>query len=140
MRTPRAGARWTQQRQAIRATYVAYMASPAWLTRRGWWMREHRRRTGTAAVCAVCGSRIQIELHHQEYTRLGRETYDDLTAVCARHHRQLHDIYDACKTWRALGRRAASAGIIAAMRRSAISRESLKERSSRSVPGQNRRP
>lgn len=71
MRTPRTGARWTPQRLARRVAYADYMTSAAWLRRRAWWFREHRRRTGTDPACAVCGALDGLELHHHEYTRLG---------------------------------------------------------------------
>ncbi len=94
------------------------MASAAWLRRRARWFREHRQRTDTDTdpACAVCGTCDGLELHHHEYTRLGHEDYDDLTPLCQLHHRRLHDVYDASKQWRSIGRRAASVGIIAAMR------------------------
>lgn len=117
MRTPRPGGRWTRQRQTTRAAYVRYIASRAWLSRRSWWFAEHRRRTGFPAGCAVCGSAENLELHHHEYSRIGHERFDDLTALCPVDHRRVHDIYDASRQWRTLGRAAASAGIIAALRR-----------------------
>lgn len=119
MRTPRPGSRWTPRRQQARTIYQQYITSPAWMLRRRWWMIEHRCRTGQSAACAVCGSRTDLELHHHDYQRLGRERYEDLVPLCAAHHRHVHDVYDASRTWRRVGRRAASAGIIAAMRTTA---------------------
>lgn len=104
------------QRLTRRAVYTNYMASASWLRRRAWWFREHRRCTREPAECAVCGTTKNLELHHHDYLRLGREAYGDLIALCAAHHRRLHDIYDASHIWRSLGRRAASTGIIRAMR------------------------
>jgi hypothetical protein len=96
--------------------YVAYMTSAAWFSRRRWWLAEHRRRTGTAAVCAVCGD-PDIDLHHLEYT-FGRERYEDLLPLCHVHHSRIHAAWDATPHLRRLGRRAASILLTIRMRSS----------------------
>ena len=42
--------------------------------------------------CAVPGcTRRAVDVHHAEgYGRLGRESLDELVALCERHHDQLH--------------------------------------------------
>jgi hypothetical protein len=76
VRSPRPGSGWSADRRRYRERYHAYMTSAAWFSRRRWWLAEHRTRTGTAAVCAVCGD-PDIDMHHLEYT-FGRERYEDL--------------------------------------------------------------
>lgn len=85
--------------------------------RRGQWLREEQSRTGRPARCAVCGTVDSLELHHLDYERLRCETHEDLVALCAVHHAYLHRVLDASRQWRRLPRRAASAGMIASMRR-----------------------
>ena len=48
--------------------------------------------------------------------RLGREEPEDLVPLCARHHRQLHAIFETSPSWRRLGRATATAGIVARLR------------------------
>ena len=70
-------------------------------------------------MCAACGARWTLKtghLHHVTYMRLGREEPEDLVPLCARHHRQLHAIFDTSQSWRRLGRATATAGIIARLR------------------------
>lgn len=119
MRRPRAGSRWSRARITRRATYAAYMDSAAWQDkRREWydgWVTMHRR----APVCLVCGQRWSLrsgQLHHVTYMRLGAEEQDDLIPLCARHHAQLHEVWDRFSHWRRLGRAAATVGILEMLR------------------------
>lgn len=116
VRQARAGSRWTSARPQQRRDYDAFMASPAWAARRAMWHKEERDRTGESTRCAVCGSQAEIQLHHLDYTRRGREEHSDLVPLCAAHHKQLHDVWDVAYQWRRMGRRAGSMGIIASMR------------------------
>ena len=93
------------------------MRSAAWAATRRVWLATEQERTGHPVVCAVCGANTELELHHLDYDRLGREHHEDLVPLCAGHHEHLHNVLDASREWRRLPRRAASAGIIASMRR-----------------------
>ena len=101
------------------AAYDAYLASKAWKAKRQQWYAAWLTAAGTPPVCAACGARWTLKtghLHHVTYMRLGREEPEDLLPLCARHHRQLHAIFDTSLSWRRLGRAAATAGIIAGFR------------------------
>ena len=115
MRPPRPGSVWTPSRWARRGRYADYVNSPAWARRRRWWFAEHRRRTGQPAVCVVCGN-PEVDLHHLDYAKLGREAYEDLLPVCRVHHDRIHAAWDATPHLRRLGRRTATITLIAAMR------------------------
>ena len=115
MRPPRPGSRWSSTRGRRRTSYDRYMHSAAWTRGRNRWLEQHYTRSEEPPVCVVCGAG-RFELHHLDYDRLGRETYDDLLPLCREHHRALHDAWDASTQWRRLGRRTGSAGIIAQLR------------------------
>jgi hypothetical protein len=120
MRPPRPGSRWSARRLCRRACYAAYIASEDWYTRRRLWYAEHVRITGSQPSCSVCGQPWRLadgDLHHASYDRLGHERHHDLIAMCRAHHQALHDLWDAAPSWRRLGRPHATAGIIAALRR-----------------------
>ena len=115
MRAARPGSVWTTSRSRRRTRYTDYMTSPAWFARRDWWLTEHQRRTGQPATCVVCGA-TDIDLHHLDYQRLGRESYDDLLAICRVHHDRLHAAWDATPHLRRLGRRTATIAVVRGMR------------------------
>lgn len=115
MRAARPGSLWTASRSRRRAKYTDYMTSPAWFARRDWWLTEHQRRTGQPATCVVCGD-PDIDLHHLDYQRLGRETYEDMLAICRIHHDRLHAAWDANPHLRSLGRRTATIILVSGMR------------------------
>lgn len=116
VRAARPGSRWTASRIRRRAAYDEYMRSPEWAALRREWFEEERS-TGAPAACAVCGATTTLELHHLDYQRLGAERHEDLVALCAEHHKRVHDVLDASSQWRRLPRRTASMGIIATMSR-----------------------
>ena len=120
MRRPRPGSRWSRGRITRRARYAAYMGSVAWQEKRRYWYQHWRSTHHSAPVCLVCGCRWSLrsgQLHHVTYMRLGNEEPDDLVPLCAAHHARLHQIWDGSSQWRALGRAAATYGIIALLRR-----------------------
>ena len=120
MRTPRSGSRWSRGRITRRAQYAAYMGSVAWQEKRRGWYQHWTSTHDSAPVCVVCGCRWSLrsgQLHHVTYMRLGAEEPDDLVPLCAAHHARLHELWDASPHWRALGRAAATYGIIALLRR-----------------------
>lgn len=120
MRPPRPGSRWSARRLRRRARYVTYIESPDWYARRALWYVDHLRLTGADPSCAVCGRPWRLhdgDLHHASYDRLGHERHADLIPLCRHDHQALHDLWDACPSWRRRGRALATAGIIAALKR-----------------------
>ncbi len=124
MRPPRADVVWSRARARRRVQYQDYITSPEWFARREWWLREwshrHRARPGANPPgCVVAGCPWSLDagdLHHVTYDRLGAEAFEDLLPMCRTHHRRFHDLYDTYPAWRRMGRRGATAGIIAALR------------------------
>lgn len=128
MRPARADVPWSRGRVRRRRQYGSYITSPAWYRRREEWVAEWHatnkarpageRQSGPA--CLVCDrpwTERTGDLHHVTYDRLGAELFADLVPLCREHHTALHDLYDRSPAWRRLGRRAATHGIIAALRR-----------------------
>lgn len=120
MRDPRPELAWSIGRALARASYRDYMDSPDWRARRRAWHATWLDRHGIGPTCQACGTRwtpLCGDLHHATYTRLGHERFDDLVPLCRADHDALHDILDTAPGWRRLGRPAATAGIIALLRR-----------------------
>jgi hypothetical protein len=96
------------------------MGSVAWQERRHQWYQHWRSTHDCAPVCVVCGCPWSLrsgQLHHVTYMRLGAEEPGDLVPLCPTHHARLHQLWDSSPQWRALGRAAATHGIIAVLRR-----------------------
>ena len=111
-------ARKSRGRDAHRARYATYMASPAWFRRRDEWAREEAARLAPAPIrcrggCGREWSPERDDLHHCDYDRLGDETHEDLWGMCRTCHTQLHDLLDSSKSWRKLPRRTANLHAIA---------------------------
>ena len=118
MRTSRRRDRTTRIRR--RAVYDAYLASQAWRARRKAWYAAWLTSHGTPPVCLVCERAWSLRsghLHHLTYMRIGTEEDRDLVPLCARHHRQLHQVLEGSPSWRALGREQSSLAIIGLLRR-----------------------
>jgi 5-methylcytosine-specific restriction endonuclease McrA len=68
--------------------YADYLRSPAWQDRRAAALIRAGNR------CQVCNSDKRLDVHHRDYSRLGREANGDLTVLCrtchARHHKARH--------------------------------------------------
>jgi hypothetical protein len=62
-----------------------YLSSPEWQSMRKA-VHIHKRHQ-----CEVCGSKSNLEVHHNTYKRLGNENIDDLNLLCRKHHQQIHD-------------------------------------------------
>lgn len=117
MRTSRHRDRATRIRR--RAVYDAYLASHAWRARRKAWYAAWLTAHGTAPVCLVCDRKWGLRsghLHHLTYMRIGAEDDHDLVPLCARHHRQLHEILETRAGWRRVDRRQARIAIIQLLR------------------------
>lgn len=141
MRPARADVPWSRGRVRRRRQYGSYITSPAWYRRREEWLAEwHAANEARPAgerqaepACRVCDrpwTERTGDLHHVTYDRLGAELFDDLVSLCREHHTALHDLYDQSPAWRRLGRRAATHGIIAALRR-----RHMREHENRCGPG-----
>lgn len=65
-------------------SYEAYLRSPHWSN-----VKQAYTRSNRPHVCAVCGT-AHIELHHHDYSKLGIEQPEDLTALCREHHNSVH--------------------------------------------------
>ncbi len=52
-----------------------------------------------AGRCEKCGERARLQLHHLHYESVGRETPEDLTALCDDCHRGCHHDLDG-NFWR----------------------------------------
>jgi hypothetical protein len=62
--------------------YPAYLRTPWWS-----WMREDANADGR---CRLCGSRKQIDVHHNTYARRGFEDVFDLIPLCRLCHSEFH--------------------------------------------------
>ena len=65
--------------------YSRYMSSDLWKQKR------LARIEKDGYKCKLCGSAINLNVHHITYERLGREPLDDLITVCADCHEKLHE-------------------------------------------------
>ena len=121
MRKPRPGSRWSRGRSPggrsttrTSESVARGRRSDAAGTPR--WTSTH----DSAPVCVACGCRWTLksgQLHHVTYMRLGAEEPDDLVPLCATHHLSCTHLGTAPRTGAALGRSAATSGIIAVLRR-----------------------
>lgn len=94
----------TPGRAAAGKRYADWLASPEWHKRRRRWAKEEQRRRGRI-VCALCGARWSQshgDLHHLSYNRMGRESHDDLMAMCRPCHELVHRAIDASRSWQKL--------------------------------------
>ena len=94
----------TPGRAAAGKRYTDWLASPQWHKRRRRWAKEELRRRGRS-VCALCGARGSPppgDLHHPSYSRMGRESHDDLMAMCRPCHELVHRAIDASRSWQKL--------------------------------------
>lgn len=66
-------------------SYAAYLASPAWKALRRRVMERDRWR------CVLCGSKKNLQVHHDRYDGLGREELRDLKTVCTACHEHIHE-------------------------------------------------
>jgi DNA-directed RNA polymerase subunit M/transcription elongation factor TFIIS len=65
-------------------SYPAYLRSKEWLEKRQAVLQRAK------FVCEECGEEQATEIHHATYERIIFERLEDLAAVCARCHSQLH--------------------------------------------------
>lgn len=70
----------------MNAEYDAHLRSPAWAKLRKATLKRDRYR------CIACEAREGLQVHHLTYERFGREALSDLTTLCEKCHKTLHDI------------------------------------------------
>lgn len=65
--------------------YTDYLQTPHW--------QRVRREALTRAkgCCALCASKVKLEVHHRTYARRGRENPEDVIALCKNCHERFHD-------------------------------------------------
>lgn len=78
--------------------YKAYLQSPRWQAIRKRLYREYEFK------CSMCGSSKNLCVHHITYENLGEEKDEDLTVLCQKCHRDIHDdeytfFDDLCLAW-----------------------------------------
>jgi 5-methylcytosine-specific restriction endonuclease McrA len=66
--------------------YEHYLASPEWLLKRKLVLDLMGER------CYICGSGGSVQVHHNTYVRLGRESLRDLVVLCRDCHMRFHKI------------------------------------------------
>ena len=72
--------------QWTKATYREYLNSEQWRTRRA---RAISKANGRCQICASCDT---LQVHHNNYDRLGHEVDSDLVVLCEHHHRMVHGL------------------------------------------------
>lgn len=65
--------------------YSEYLKTDHWQDVR---MRAHAR---GASKCCMCSETERLDVHHNDYDRLGEELDTDVAVVCRKHHQQFHD-------------------------------------------------
>jgi hypothetical protein len=67
--------------------YRKYLDGDDWKTRRRRWLDFWKK-------CALCGSEYRLEVHHNDYSRLGHEEFRDCVVLCLRCHNIFHETTD----------------------------------------------
>ncbi len=76
---------WRELRDLARVDYAAYLKTSHWQRVR----RDALRRADYE--CQTCEiDRVQLEVHHLDYKRLGRERPRDLRVLCEKCHGEAH--------------------------------------------------
>jgi len=65
-------------------TYKLYLSSKWWNNRRAKYWKHHKR------VCYICDS-YATELHHNNYSRIGKELDKDFVPLCNGCHKMVHN-------------------------------------------------
>jgi hypothetical protein len=74
-------------------SYSDYLKSDHWKK-----FRRLYQISSSPQRCLVCG-RVDYELHHTNYFRLGRETLSDVMPLCRTHHQEVHQWLDKKNLW-----------------------------------------
>ncbi len=78
--------------KGIRLKFLGYKSYSAYLRSDHWKNFRKRYFTSNDKKCAVCGVRSGLELHHKNYSNLGREKFSDVVCLCEGHHKRLHTL------------------------------------------------
>lgn len=73
-----------------RQDYLQYLKTPHWLEFKARYESDPEK----LHECFVCG-KMEYELHHITYERIGKERMDDVVPLCKTHHRATHAIEKA---------------------------------------------
>lgn len=73
-----------------RARSAGYKSYAAYLRTEHWRRIRSRKLEQADHRCEVCGSRIQLQIHHRTYDRLGNERPRDLQVLCEICHAWVH--------------------------------------------------
>lgn len=73
-----------------RGRYAQYLQTPHWKEFKAQYKADPER----LHECFVCG-KMEYELHHMTYERLGKEKLEDIVPLCKTHHRATHAIEKA---------------------------------------------
>lgn len=65
--------------------YRAYLLSDDW--------RSKRAKFLVGKVCAGCGSRAKLHVHHLDYANVFNETADDVVILCEICHKRVHKLH-----------------------------------------------
>lgn len=76
----RAGRQWTK------ATYADYLKSAHWQETR------YKAIQHAGQKCQVCASVDRLDVHHNDYSRLGGELATDLVVLCRSCHELFHEV------------------------------------------------
>src|SRR6266404_4544864 len=83
--------------------YEKYVKTDCWSLRRQLYLKKHSSCEGcgqSVEPLNISGRPIPLEVHHLTYERLGRESDDDLLAVCNGCHKLFHGLPGATpKAW-----------------------------------------
>lgn len=55
-----------------------------------WWKKRRQEILNQRKVCEICGSDNNLQVHHLNYKRLGKEDNKDLMLLCDNCHRKVH--------------------------------------------------
>jgi hypothetical protein len=67
--------------------YEDYLKSTHWKEFKASYMAQWRK-----PHCAFCRARRRLNLHHVDYSRLGREEFDDVLLLCVDCHEEVHQM------------------------------------------------
>lgn len=78
-----------QRAMRLRAMpYAEYLKTP------DWFKTGTRKLNNAGKRCQVCGSRNNLEVHHNNYDHIGSEHDNDLVVLCGECHSVFHDHVD----------------------------------------------
>lgn len=78
-----------QDTNETKTSYKKYLKSKHWKKVRKQYYKDHKRE------CIVCNKKSRLNLHHLHYKTLGKESGEELIAICHRCHLVLHSALDS---------------------------------------------